>query len=82
VRYTVIGEESTQPVEKTDSLRVPFITPFDTNFELCAQSEKLEITMSPDLEKSERWLLSTSIKCCSAWDLDVKSIELEETEVI
>jgi hypothetical protein len=68
-------------VEKSESLRIPFIAPFDANFELCAQSVKLQKSISPDLEKSERWLLVAAIRCFSAWDLDIKKVQLEKDEV-
>lgn len=68
-------------MEKSESLRIPFITPFDANFELCAQSEKLQKSISPDLEKSERWLMVAAIRCFSTWDLDIKNVQLEKDEL-
>lgn len=70
------------PVEKTESLRIPFITPFDASFELCAQSEKLEPSISPDLEKSERWLMVAAIRCFSTWDLDIKNVQLQKDDTL
>lgn len=82
VKYTIAaGNSVSQTVEKSESLRIPFIAPFDVNFELCAQSNKLEKSIAPDLEKSERWLLVSSIRCFSAWDLDIRGVRLEEDSV-
>lgn len=81
VKYSIVGKDASQIVEKTDSLRIPFIAPFDANFELCAQSEKLKKSISPELEKSERWLLVAALRCFSAWDLDIKHVQLEKDEV-
>jgi hypothetical protein len=78
VKYIIIGKSSSLPVEKSESIRIPFIAPFDANFELCAQSEKLAKSISPDLEKSERWLMVAAIRCFSAWDLDIKNLRLEK----
>ncbi|KAI8643763.1 Gryzun, putative trafficking through golgi-domain-containing protein [Parasitella parasitica] len=80
VRYSIVGKDRSQTVEKTDSLRVPFIAPFDANFELCAQSEKLQKSISPELQKSERWLLVAALRCSSTWDLDIKHVQLEKDE--
>lgn len=81
VKYSIVGKDASQNVEKADSLRIPFIAPFDANFELCAQSEKLKKSISPELEKSERWLLVAALRCFSAWDLDIKHVQLEKDEV-
>jgi hypothetical protein len=76
VKYSIVGKSASLPVEKSESIRIPFISPFDANFELCAQSQKLQKSISPDLEKSERWLMVAAIRCFSAWDLDIKNVEL------
>lgn len=82
VKYSIVGKDTLQVVEKTDSLRIPFIAPFDANYELCAQSEKLKKSIAPELEKSERWLLVAALRCFSAWDLDIKHVQLQKDEVI
>ncbi|KAI8364823.1 Gryzun, putative trafficking through golgi-domain-containing protein [Choanephora cucurbitarum] len=80
VKYTLAGKDSSQMVEKSEPIRIPFIAPFDVNFELCAQSKKPQISMSPSLERSERWLLVAAIRCSSTWDLDIKHVELQRDE--
>ncbi|GAN09099.1 glutathione transferase omega-1 [Mucor ambiguus] len=80
VKYSIVGKDTLQVVEKIDSLRIPFIAPFDANYELCAQSEKLKKSTAPELEKSERWLLVAALRCFSAWDLDIKHVRLEKDE--
>lgn len=82
VKYSIVGKDASHTVEKTDSLRIPFIAPFDVNYELCAQSEKLKKSIAPELAKSERWLLVAALRCFSAWDLDIKHVQLEKDEVI
>ncbi|KAG2200136.1 hypothetical protein INT47_012417 [Mucor saturninus] len=82
VKYSIVGKDASLPVEKTESLRIPFITPFDASFELCAQSEKLEPSISPDLEKSERWLMVAAIRCFSTWDLDIKNVQLQKDDTL
>lgn len=82
VKYSIVGKDASHTVEKTDSLRIPFIAPFDANYELCAQSEKLKKSIAPELAKSERWLLVAALRCFSAWDLDIKHVQLEKDEVI
>lgn len=80
VKYAIVGNDALQTVEKTDALRIPFIAPFDASYELCAQSQKLKPSIAPELEKSERWLLVAALRCFSAWDLDIKHVQLEEDE--
>ncbi|EPB84242.1 hypothetical protein HMPREF1544_09034 [Mucor circinelloides 1006PhL] len=80
VKYSIVGKDASHIVEKTDSLRIPFIAPFDVNYELCAQSEKLKKSIAPELAKSERWLLVAALRCFSAWDLDIKHVQLEKDE--
>ncbi|KAI8355688.1 Gryzun, putative trafficking through golgi-domain-containing protein [Blakeslea trispora] len=80
VKYTLAGRDSSQIVEKVESVRIPFIAPFDVNFELCAQSKKPQASISPNLERSERWLLVAAIRCSSTWDLEIKHVELQNDE--
>ncbi|KAI7905331.1 Gryzun, putative trafficking through golgi-domain-containing protein [Cokeromyces recurvatus] len=80
IKYTIVGK-TTKYVEKSESLRIPFIAPFDVNFELCAQTERLKESMAPILERSERWLLVASIRCFSTWDLDIQYLTLEENKI-
>ncbi|RCI01137.1 hypothetical protein CU098_002795 [Rhizopus stolonifer] len=73
VKYTMAGRENnSQMVEKSESLRIPFIAPFDANFELCAQNNMPQEAISPNMSSTERWLLVASIRCFSTWDLDIK----------
>lgn len=69
-------------VEKSESVRIPFTAPFDASFELCSITERLERSIGVDLEKSEKWLLTASFRCFSAWDLEIKSITIEEDKVL
>ncbi|RCH89161.1 vacuolar transporter chaperone, partial [Rhizopus azygosporus] len=78
VKYTVIGRNFSEVVEKSESVRIPFTAPFDASFELCSITERLERSIGVDLEKSEKWLLTASFRCFSAWDLEIKSITIEE----
>ncbi|CAO3693960.1 unnamed protein product [Rhizopus stolonifer] len=78
VKYTVDGKDVSEIVEKSEAIRIPFIAPFDASFDLCALTEKLEKSIDLDLEKSEKWLLTTSLQCFSAWDLEIKSIGLDQ----
>ncbi|KAI8996802.1 Gryzun, putative trafficking through golgi-domain-containing protein [Pilobolus umbonatus] len=80
VKYNIVGKEESQLVEKEEHIRIPFVNPFDANFELCAQCEKLNDAICPDLGKSERWLLVAAIRCFSAWDLVINSVELLKSE--
>ncbi|KAG0750066.1 hypothetical protein G6F16_001788 [Rhizopus arrhizus] len=80
VKYTVVGKDSSEIVEKTEAIRIPFAAPFDATFELCALTEKLEKSIALDLEKTEKWLLTASLKCFSAWDLEIESIRLDENK--
>ncbi|CAO3595427.1 unnamed protein product [Absidia cylindrospora] len=79
-RYSSVGSLDAL-VEKAESIRIPFVTPFDTNFEVCAQNEATKTTMEsvlPNTSQTEKWLLVTSIRCCSTWDLLIDRIELHE----
>ncbi|KAI9481008.1 MAG: Gryzun, putative trafficking through golgi-domain-containing protein [Benjaminiella poitrasii] len=78
IKYNTVGRDIAQYVEKSESLRIPFVAPFDVNFELCAQAEKLAKMSAPDLKKSERWLMVAFIRCFSTWDLDIKHLTIEE----
>ncbi|KAI8374513.1 Gryzun, putative trafficking through golgi-domain-containing protein [Radiomyces spectabilis] len=78
VGYTMSSTGKSNPlIEKTELVRIPFVAPFDTKFELCTLSEKPSHATSPVLDKAERWLVIAAIKCCSAWDLEIQDIQLE-----
>ncbi|KAG0190503.1 hypothetical protein DFQ28_001976 [Apophysomyces sp. BC1034] len=81
VRYVLASTEKESDinfVEKHEQIRIPFVAPFDTSFELHAQSEKVEASLSPDLSKAEKWLMVAAIQCCSTWDLDILNVQLEQ----
>ncbi|KAI8343321.1 Foie gras liver health family 1-domain-containing protein [Chlamydoabsidia padenii] len=80
-RYRFVGNEDAL-AEKTESVRIPFVTPFDTSFEICTQNELPVSTTDlvlPSTLRSEKRLVIASIRCCSTWDLMIDKLELNET---
>ncbi|KAI9492284.1 Gryzun, putative trafficking through golgi-domain-containing protein [Zychaea mexicana] len=72
-------QSESQFIEKRELLRIPFRSPFESNFKLYAHSDKLSFTTSsPDLGKTEKWLINTSIRCCSVSDLEIERLELKQ----
>ncbi|KAI8082919.1 Foie gras liver health family 1-domain-containing protein [Halteromyces radiatus] len=77
-RYSSVGSSTNALTEKSEAIRIPFVTPFDTNFEVCAQNEKPDSNMEPYLPNttaSEKWLIVASVRCCSTWDLAIDKVE-------
>ncbi|KAI9016573.1 Gryzun, putative trafficking through golgi-domain-containing protein [Phycomyces nitens] len=72
------GKTHVPKVEKSESITIPFISPFETTFELCAQGEEAATTVPFDLKRSEKWLMVAGIECCSTWDLDIESVGFEQ----
>ncbi|KAI8146339.1 Gryzun, putative trafficking through golgi-domain-containing protein [Fennellomyces sp. T-0311] len=71
-------EPASQFVEKQELLRIPFRSPFESNFKLYAHCDKLSTISSPDLRKTEKWLVNASIRCCAASDLEIERMELKQ----
>ncbi|KAI9274175.1 Gryzun, putative trafficking through golgi-domain-containing protein [Sporodiniella umbellata] len=80
VKYTVNTQDTSEIVEKTEHIRIPFIAPFDTAYELSSLTERLEKSNEICLAKSEKWLLTVSLQCLSVWDLEIKNIRLNQNK--
>ncbi|KAI9256530.1 Gryzun, putative trafficking through golgi-domain-containing protein [Phascolomyces articulosus] len=76
----VVEEElASQFIEKREVLRIPFRTPFESNFKFYAHTDKLSnATPSPNLGKTEKWLINASIRSCSTSDLEIEKMELKQ----
>ncbi|KAL0079429.1 Foie gras liver health family 1-domain-containing protein [Phycomyces blakesleeanus] len=72
------GKAHVPKVEKSESVTIPFVSPFETTFELCAQGEDQGKTVPFDLKRTEKWLMVAAIQCCSTWNLDIESVRLEQ----
>ena len=73
-------------MEKTETVRVPFVPAFDTSFEFYLQPEVSETTYItlendengtvPPMTKSEKNLMVATVICEGPWDMDVSSVDL------
>ncbi|KAI8970457.1 Gryzun, putative trafficking through golgi-domain-containing protein [Mycotypha africana] len=79
VKYSIVSQPSAQIICKTETIRIPFIAAFDVNFELLGQTESSKEAF-PELEKSELWLLSSSVHCLSTCELEIESLQYEQAE--
>ncbi|KAI7879688.1 hypothetical protein K492DRAFT_216972 [Lichtheimia hyalospora FSU 10163] len=79
--YTSVNShDPNATIEKREVLRIAFKSPFETNFKLSAQSDKPSLaTPSPNLERSEKWQVATSVRCCAASALEIEKVVLEQT---
>ncbi|KAI7870632.1 Gryzun, putative trafficking through golgi-domain-containing protein [Spinellus fusiger] len=69
-------------MQKSESVQIPFVAPFDCLFEVCAQSESVQKTVPFGLERSEKWLMIAALQCCSPWELDVESVVFEQENFV
>ncbi|KAI8069209.1 Gryzun, putative trafficking through golgi-domain-containing protein [Gongronella butleri] len=66
-------------MEKQESIRIPFMTPFDASFrvfEVNEHSEKSSYLPSGAQHESKR--LEVTIRCCSTWELAIDKLDLAQ----
>ncbi|KAI9306763.1 Foie gras liver health family 1-domain-containing protein [Cunninghamella echinulata] len=80
VTYTSAGNNKNSIMEKSEAIRIPFVSPFDTSFELCSNNQSVKPIKNayiPNTSQTDTWLLVASIQCCSAWDLLIDRLVFE-----
>ncbi|ORX60381.1 hypothetical protein DM01DRAFT_1380727 [Hesseltinella vesiculosa] len=80
-RYSSVSSHGQAVMEKQESIRIPFMNPFDANFSVCEINEITNKSLFlPNGTQQEAKRLNVTVRCCASWELTIDRLEFEKAK--